>query len=189
MKLRREKERKKKKKKKESLPLISRNLSIDVTVSKNIPNIPAAFHRTEYERKQIAKSPARDRCSATPSTRTNRFQSRIRRGEAQWSLKVSSFKGTFNSTCDKYRKNKHGGRGAKGSRLLCSRTLKYATDDYTRGSRVTIHLVLPLSTLLRTSNGRQKKRILLTSDMANFYGSLDAQKGRMISDLSSRIFC
>lgn len=132
MKLRREKERKKKKKK-ESLPLISRNLSIDVTVSKNIPNIPAAFHRTEYERKQIAKSPARDRCSATPSTRTNRFQSRIRRGEAQWLLKVSSFKGTFNSTCDKYRKNKHGGRGAKGSRLLCSRTLKYAIGRlYTR---------------------------------------------------------
>lgn len=46
--------------------------------------------------------------------------------------------------------------------------LSTQSDDYTRGSRVTIHLVLPRSTLLRTSNGRQKKkkkkRILLTSD-------------------------
>lgn len=44
--------------------------------------------------------------------------------------------------------------------------LSTQSDDYTRGSRVTIHLVLPRSTLLRTSNGRRKKkkRILLTSD-------------------------
>lgn len=36
--------------------------------------------------------------------------------------------------------------------------LSTQSDDYTRGSRVTIHLVLPRSTLLRTSNGRRKKK-------------------------------
>lgn len=82
-----------------------------------------------------------------------------------------------------------GGEVQRGRDSYVRGPLSTQSDDYTRGSRVTIHLVLPLSTLLRTSNGRQKKRILLTSDTANFYGSLDAQKGRMISDLSSRIFC
>lgn len=58
------------KKRKKSLPLISRNLSIDVTVSKKISQIsrPRSIERG-IRGKQIAKSPARDRCSATPSTR------------------------------------------------------------------------------------------------------------------------
>ena len=68
--------------------------------------------------------------------------------------------------------------------------LSTQSDDYTRGSRVTIHLVLPRSTLLRTSNGRRKKkkRILLTSDTDIIFTRC-SKKGRMISDLSScRIF-
>ena len=56
--------------------------------------------------------------------------------------------------------------------------LSTQSDDYTRGSRVTIHLVLPRSTLLRTSNGRQKKKKNFVNERYgyNFYGSLDAQK-------------
>lgn len=78
-----------------------------------------------------------------------------------------------------------GGEGAKGSRLLRVRgPLSTQSDDYTRGSRVTRHLVLPLSTCnvvahthTHTNIEKVEKKILLTSDtVANFHGSLDARK-------------
>lgn len=52
--------------------------------------------------------------------------------------------------------------------------LSTQSDDYTRGSRVTIHLVLPRSTLLRTSNGRQKKKKNFVNERYgyNFYSML-----------------
>lgn len=139
--------------KKKSLPLISRNLSIDVQRFKKKKKISQISrpHVFGIRGKQIAKSPGRDRVPQPrpPGLIVSNLVYPAWRG-AQWSLteKVSS-KGTFNSTCDKYRKNKRGrGRGgAKGSRLLRVRgPLSTQSDDYTRGSRVTRHLVLPLST-------------------------------------------
>lgn len=125
-------------KKKKSLPLISRNLSIDVQrfkKKKKYPKYPG--HVFGIRGKQIAKSPGRDRVPQPrpPGLIVSNLVYPAWRG-AQWSLteKVSS-KGTFNSTCDKYRKNKRGrGRGCKGvAALTGSRTLKYAIGRlYTR---------------------------------------------------------
>lgn len=77
-------------------------------------------------------------------------------------------------------------RGAKGSRLLCSRTLKYAIGRlYTR---VACHHTLSPASFNVVAHvewkAKKKKRILLTSDTDIIFTRC-SKKGRMISDLSS----